>query len=111
MTREEGYGRLRLATVSWFTPLADVIEQIERWRVEYNESRRRRALGEVLPDGPTGGRRLTLLLALRTEAAHAGPAIEVFWPCFWGQVRLSHSQVNELEFHLASKSFGNFRQP
>ncbi|KVH46681.1 hypothetical protein WJ38_21905 [Burkholderia ubonensis] len=33
----------------WFTSLADAREQIERWRVEYNESRPHRALGEVPP--------------------------------------------------------------
>ncbi|MBU9693928.1 transposase, partial [Burkholderia multivorans] len=35
--------------VHWFTSLADAREQIERWRVEYNESRPHRALGEVPP--------------------------------------------------------------
>ena len=33
----------------WFTSLADARAQIERWRVEYNESRPHRALGEVAP--------------------------------------------------------------
>jgi putative transposase len=33
----------------WFTSLADATRQIERWRVEYNESRPHRALGEVPP--------------------------------------------------------------
>lgn len=33
----------------WFTSLTDAREQIERWRVEYNESRPHRALGEVPP--------------------------------------------------------------
>ncbi|KWE54314.1 hypothetical protein WT51_03640, partial [Burkholderia territorii] len=35
--------------VHWFTSLADAREQIERWRIEYNESRPHRALGEVPP--------------------------------------------------------------
>jgi len=33
----------------WFMSLADAREQIERWRVEYNESRPHRALGEMSP--------------------------------------------------------------
>jgi putative transposase len=33
----------------WFTLLTDAKEQIEQWRVEYNESRPHRALGEVSP--------------------------------------------------------------
>jgi putative transposase len=33
----------------WFTSLTDAKEQIEQWRVEYNESRPHRALGEVSP--------------------------------------------------------------
>ncbi|CAG4917674.1 IS3 family transposase ISBvi7 [Paraburkholderia saeva] len=33
----------------WFTSLTDAREQIERWRVEYNESRPHRSLGEVPP--------------------------------------------------------------
>lgn len=35
--------------VHWFTSLADAEEQIGRRRVEYNESRPHRALGEVPP--------------------------------------------------------------
>ncbi|KVE30699.1 integrase [Burkholderia sp. TSV86] len=33
----------------WFTSLTDAKEQIEQWRVEYNESRPHRALGEMSP--------------------------------------------------------------
>ncbi len=33
----------------WFISLADARKQIERWRVEYNESRPHRVFGEVPP--------------------------------------------------------------
>ncbi len=48
---ESSNGTLRdeCLNVHWFTSLADAREQIERWRVEYNESRPHRALGEVPP--------------------------------------------------------------